>query len=101
MTERLSERWDRRVEKGGRREVERRRLLRNYFGEGGKELTRQEQHQLFESMANDPKGTGMTDVLIRRQAANKLEGTVHIPADFWEWAVRESERMLGHKLGEA
>lgn len=97
---RLSERWEQLVEKGGRREVERRRLTRNYFGEGGRLLTQAERHELFGHLALDPTGQGMTDVLRNRQRENKMEGTASIPADWWDWVVRESERLLGHRLGE-
>lgn len=97
---RLSERYDERVEKGGRRELERRRLTRNYFGEGGRLLSRQERHQLFAHMASEPSGQMMTGVLVNRQKEHKMEGTPNIPQDFWDWAVAESERMLGHPLEE-
>lgn len=100
MSERLSERWERLVEKGARREVERRRTTREFFGEGGTRLSQREKLQLFEQQALDPTGEGMTDTLRRRQAANKMEGTADIPADWWTWCKLMTEKMQGHPVGE-
>ncbi len=100
MTERLSERWETRVEKGGRREVERRRLTRNYFGEGGRQLTGAERDQLRDMMILEPTGQQMTPVLLARQKANKTEGTPDIPKDWWVWMLAGVEGLLGHPPGE-
>jgi hypothetical protein len=93
---RLSERYEDLVEKGARRELERRRLTENYFGEGGIQLSRLEKTQLFQQLALDPTGVGMLDTLNRRREANKL-GPNDIPKDWGEWVSSMAAKMLGEQ----
>jgi hypothetical protein len=96
---RLSERYEELVEKGSEREVERRRLTENYFGEGGIALNRAEKMELFKALALDPSGAGMADVLRRRQEANKL-GPTEVPTDFGEWVLNMAAKLQGHPVDE-
>jgi len=96
---RLSERWEELVEKGARRELDRRYMTAEHFGEGGIALSREEKMILFKQLALDPTGVGMLDTLDRRRSANKL-GPTDIPKDWGEWVLSMSEKMLGHPAGE-
>jgi len=96
---RLAERWEDLVEKGAQREVERRRLTAEFFGEGGIPLNRREKLELFKALALDPSGIGMADVLRRRQEANKL-GPTDVPTDFGEWILNMAAKLQGHPVDE-
>ncbi|KPJ49572.1 MAG: hypothetical protein AMJ38_03145 [Dehalococcoidia bacterium DG_22] len=98
---RFAERYDERVEKGARREVERRRLMRQYMGPGGKPITRAEKGRYFQWMAFDPEGIEATEFLRRAQKEEGLpEGSTEVPASAWAQILFYSERILGHPLAE-
>jgi len=96
---RLSERYEASVEEGAKRELERRYMMAEMFGEGGVRLSRIEKMELFKQMALDPTGAGMIDTLARRRAANKL-GPTDVPKDWWTWVTTMTERMQGYPVEE-
>ena len=93
---RLSERYEKLVEEGAQRELDRRYMTADFFGEGGIQLSRIEKLELFKQFALDPAGVGMIDTLARRRAANKL-GPADVPKDWGEWVSAMAAKMLGEQ----
>lgn len=86
IKQRLSDLHKERVEKGARRYLETKRKAEEVVGFGGVKLSRREKADLYLQAALDPMGQQMTEILMRRQQANKL-GPQRIPRDWWEWTT--------------
>lgn len=84
VKDRLYERHRERVEQGARRLVEQRQRMAEMFGEGGHQLSQIEQMEIYQELAEDPEGHRMSEVLGRRQRANKV-GPDRVPRDFCDW----------------
>ena len=93
---RLSERYEKLVEEGAQRELDRRYMTADFYGEGGVALSREEKMQLFKEHAYDPTGAGMIDTLNRRREANKM-GPNDVPKDWGEWVSSMAAKMLGEQ----
>lgn len=83
--ERFWERFKARVKLGGRRLYESRLRTLEWAGEGGVKLSQAEKAELGQRAMDDSTGQMFSEILLNRQAANKLEGTKDIPADWWQW----------------
>lgn len=90
--ERLWTRLENRVKLGGRRLFETRKRAVEFTGPGGVKLTQAEKAELGNRAYDDPTGQMFEETLRNRQAANKLENTKDIPADWWEWAKKVQEK---------
>jgi hypothetical protein len=92
---RLYERHEKRVDAGAKRYLEQKRKAEADCGFGGVKLTRQEKADLYLQAALDPMGVQMSEILMRRQQANKL-GPGQLPADFVSWDI---ENWAKHQEG--
>jgi len=90
--ERFSERLDSRAKQGGRAIYETKQRTKQWTGEAGVKLTEAEKLELGNRACDDPTGQIFEEILRNRQAANNLEGTKDIPADFHVWAKRLQEK---------
>jgi len=91
--ERFSERLENRAKLGGRSIYETRLRLKEWTGPGGKKLKESEKRELFRRAVEDSSGQMFQEVLTNRQAANGLEGTTGVPADWWVWAKSEYAKL--------
>jgi len=86
LTARLFERHEKRVTAGAQRYLDAKRKAETDMGFGGVKLTRREKADLYLQAALDPMGQQMSEILMRRQQANKL-GPTSVPRDFIEWDI--------------
>jgi hypothetical protein len=86
LNERLWTRHQKRVETGARRHLDAKKRMEDVYGEGGVKLTQREKAELYLQAALDPMGQQMSEILMRRQQANKV-GPTAVPRDWFLWDI--------------